>query len=238
MRSAMSKKKDTVVRSNEQLIPLTDIITSLDSVRAYRRRSSQNLDEKFKRIGGMGFPDLRRLWPGIEGDVKTIVDMPLNIPGVPRLIRLNYALRLLGRIFFILLVVVLAARLVRAWRPLLGEALGDNLPLLIVIVLGAVISMNGEVVADYVIRRRVVEYESLTEERYKKHVNRVKGATQTVIDRLAEDTKQSKKDPKDFPFHLFFDDYDNIEVIQEKVPRSMLIFKRKFKVYTAIVKNE
>lgn len=233
-----SKKKGTVVRSDEQLVPLTDLITSLDSVRAYRRRGSQNLEEKFKRVGGMGYSDLRRLWHGIEGDVKAIVDMPLNIPEVPRLIRLNYALRLVGRLFFIMLVILLAARLVRAWRSVLGEALGGNLPLLISVVIGAVVAMNGEVIIDYIIRRKVVDYETRTEDRYKKHVNKVRDAVQTVIDRLARESKQSRKDPSELPFHLFFDDYDNIEVISEKTPRSMLIFKRKFKVYTAIVKSD
>lgn len=231
----MPGKKGAVARSEEQIVPLTDLITSLDSLRGYRRRSSQNLDEKFRRIGGMGYPDLRKLWGDIEDDVKAIVDMPLKIPSVPGLIRLNYYLRLTSRIFFILLVIVLATRIVRAWRPLAGD-IGQNIWLLIAVVLGSVIAMNGEVMVDYMIRRKVIAYEKETEQRYSRNVLKLKRATQTVIDRLGKEIRQGRMDPKDFPFYVFYDDYDGIEVIGTKTPRSMLIFKKKYKVYTAVSK--
>jgi len=230
-----SKKKGAVARSDEQIVPLTDLITTLDSVRAYRRRSSQNLEEKFRRLGEMGYSDLRKLWWEIEDDVNTIVDMPLKIPRVPRLIRLNLYLRLTSRLFFILLVIVLATRIVRAWRPLVGD-FGQNIWLLIVVVLGSVFAMNGEVVVDYLIRRKVVQYEKETEQRYSKNVLKLKKATQTVIDRLVGEVGQGRKDPRDFPFYVFYDDYDRIEITASKTPRSMFIFKKKYKVFTAIPK--
>ncbi|MGQ9586784.1 MAG: hypothetical protein ACUVT7_00150 [Thermoplasmata archaeon] len=234
----MPAKKAPVVRKDEQITPLTDVITSLDSVRAYRRRSSQNLREKFERLGGMGYPELRKLWWAIEDDVGTIVDMPMDVPRVPAMIRLNFYLRLVGRIFFILLVIVLAARLVRAWRPYLGGLFGESVWVVIIVVIGSVGALNAEVVVDYLIRRKIVRYEAETEQKYAKQVASLKKATQTVIDQLAREVKRSNKDAKDFPFHLFFDDYDGIEVISTKTPRSMFVFKKRFKIYTAVVRTD
>ncbi len=234
----MPAKKAPVVRKEEQITPLTDVITSLDSVRAYRRRSSQNLREKFERLGGMGYPELRKLWWAIEDDVGTIVDMPMQVPRVPTMIRFNFVLRLVGRIFFILLVIVLASRLVRAWRPYLGGLFGENIWVVIIVVAGSVGALNAEVVIDYLIRRKIVRYEAETEKRYSKQVASLKKATQTVIDQLAKEVKRSNKDAKTFPFHLFFDDYDGIEVTATKTPRSMFVFKKRFKIYTAVVRTD
>lgn len=231
-----ARRKEPVVRRDDQIIPLTDVVTCLDSVRAYRRRSSLGLDEKFQRLGSMGYPDLGKLWWQIEDDVKKIVEMPLKIRGVAGMIRLNFALKLAGRLFFILLVIVIAARFVRAWRSVLWDVFGNNLWFLILVVVGSIGAMNGEVITDYLIRRRVVRYERETEAKYAGQVASLKKAAQTVIDRLAREVKHAGKDPASFPFHLFFDDYDGIEVVGAKIPRSLLVFKRKFKIYSAIVK--
>jgi hypothetical protein len=89
---------------------------------------------------------------------------------------------------------------------------------------------------DFLIRRRIVRYEMATEDQYSKHVARLKIATQKVITVLEREIKRLKKNPNDFPIMLFFPDYDKITVIRTRTPRSMGIFKKKFKVYTAIVK--
>lgn len=232
------KRKAVVVRREEQITPLTDVISSLDSMRAYRRRAGQNLEAKFERLGGMGYPELRKMWWDIEDDVKRIVEMPLEIPRIPLLIRLNLYLRLVGRIFFILLVVVMASRLVPAWRPYLGPVLGDKLWFLIFVVVGGVAALNGEMVIDYIIRRRIVRYEKETERKYAKNVTSLKNATQKVINQLRREVKAGQRDPSDFTFKLFYTDYDGIEVTSSKVPRSMVLFKRKFQVHTARVTIE
>lgn len=231
-----AKKKGVVSRRDDQIIPLTDVITSLDGVRAYRRRNSQGLDEKFQRLGSMGYSELGKIWWQVEDDVKRIVDMPMQIPRVAAMIRLNYALRLVGRIFMILLVIGFAARSIRAWRSSLGELLGHNMWFLIIVIVGSIVGINGEIVTDFLIRRKVIEYERASEEKYKENVEAVKKATQTVMNRLAREIKVSQKDRGDFPFHLFFDDYDGIEVVSVKTPKSMFVFKRSYKVFTAVVK--
>jgi len=184
----------------------------------------------------MGYSDLGKLWWNVEDDVKRIVDMPLQIPSVPSMIRLHFGLRLAGRIFLILLVIGIAARFVRAWRSSLGELLGHNMWYLIFVVVGSIVGINGEIIVDFMIRRKVIKYERASEEKYKENVEALKKATQTVIDRLAREIEHGQKKREDFPFHLFFDDYDDIEIVATKTPKSMFVFKRSYKVYTAIVK--
>jgi len=231
-----AKKKEFVGRSDEQILPLTDVISSLDSIRAYRRRSSRDIDEKFRKLGGMGYPEARKIWNQVEDDIDRIVDMPMQIPAVPSMIRLTYMLRLMGRMFLILLVVVIAARFVKAWQSSLGELLGDNMWFLIFVVVGSLVGINGEMVVDFMIRRKIIKYEKSSEEKYRKNVDAVKKATQGLIDRLAKELERSQKDRADFSFQLFFDDYDGIEVVSSKTPRSLFVFKRDFKVFKAVVK--
>lgn len=233
---AMPAKKAPVARREEQIKPLTEVITSLDSMRAYRRRSGQNLEEMFSRLGGMGYPELRKIWWDIDEDVRDIMEMPLKVPRVPLLIHLNLYLKIIGRVFLIVLVLILAGRLVRIWEPVLGELFGDRLWLLILVAVGGLVAINGEVVVDYIIRRRIVRYEEESKQEYAEHVENLKQAAQKVISQLVREVRHARKDPGEYPFFLFFDDYEGIEVTKVKTPRSMGIFKRKFSVFTAIPK--
>lgn len=233
-----AQRKAPIQRRDEQILPLTDVISSLDSLRAYRRRSSIGLDEKFRRLKGMGYSELGRLWGDIKDAVEEIVEMPLRIPGVPRLIRLHAYLRLAAVLFMILFVIVFAALFVRAWRTTLGDLLGDQLWLFLLVVIGTVVTFNGAAVVDYRIRRRIIRYEEETQARYAASVAQLKRGAQAAISQLVREVGQADKDPGQFPFELFFTDYEGVEVVETKTPRVLLLFKKKFQVYTAIPKVE
>jgi hypothetical protein len=88
---------------------------------------------------------------------------------------------------------------------------------------------------DYRIRRKVVQFEKETIDRYEKNVQKIARACQRLIDLLRDEIRRTRKDPYDFPIRLFYDDYDGIQIIDSFNPRIMLFFKQKFKVYVAIV---
>lgn len=217
----------------EQLNRLTDLITCLDSIRGYRRRSSVNLDKKFEALKGRAAGQANKIWKEVQPDVDRIVDMPAQIPRVPAMIRMNHYLRIASRIFLILFAIILGAFFVSAYRPYLGFF--REVWFFAFVIFGLVITTYGAIALDYRIRRKVVKFENETIEKYKKNVEKVAKACQRLIDILRDEIRRGRKDPYNFPVKLFYDDYDGIKVIDSFYPRALLFFKQKFKVYIAIV---
>jgi|GEM_PF-5457406 Holliday junction resolvase RusA-like endonuclease len=217
----------------EQLNRLTDLITCMDSIRGYRRRSSVALGDKFGALKGRAASQANKIWKEVKPDVDRIVDMPLQIPGIPTMIRMNHYLRISSRIFLIFFAIIVGAFFVPAYRPYLG--LFRELWFFSFVILGLVITTYGAIALDYRIRRKVVQFEKETIDRYEKNVQKIARACQRLIDLLRDEIRRTRKDPYDFPIRLFYDDYDGIQIIDSFNPRIMLFFKQKFKVYVAIV---
>ncbi|MEM4262544.1 MAG: hypothetical protein QXY98_02260 [Thermoplasmata archaeon] len=219
----------------EQLNRLTDLITCLDSIRGYRRRSSVGLDKKFEALKGRSASQATKIWKEVQPDIDRIVNMPTEIPGVPTMIRMNHYLRIASRIFLILFAIILGAFFVSAYRPYLGFF--REVWFFAFVILGLVITTYGAIALDYRIRRKVVKFENETMDKYEKNVEKVARACQRMIDILRDEIRRSRRDPYDFPVKLFYDDYDGIKVTDSFYPRSLLFFRQKFKVYIAIVSS-
>lgn len=217
----------------EQLNRLTDLITCLDSIRGYRRRSSINLDEKFDALRGRAAEQAIKIWKGVKPDVERIVDMPARIPGVPAMIRANHYLKIASRVFLILFAIIIGAFFVPAYRPYLGFF--RELWFFAFVIFGLLLTTYGAIALDYRIRRKVIKFENETIAEYEKNVQKVAKACQRLIDILSDEIRRARKDPYDFPIKLFYDDYNGIKVIDSFYPRTMLFFKQKFKVYLATV---
>jgi len=61
---------------------------------------------------------------------------------------------------------------------------------------------------------------------------KLKAVTQKAIKKLAENTERYGEDPTNHKLTLYFNDYENIEIIKKK--SSGRVFKRKYYKYTAI----
>jgi hypothetical protein len=184
------------------------------------------IKEAFKRTA---FKDLGQEWKKIRHDVEKIVYLPLTIQGVPTLIRLAIILKLLTPISLIFIVLAIAPRLIRFQLIPIPSIFGGEAFVFFSIL--SIIVMNGFVITDFIIRRRITKYEEKHKKKFSKGRERIKEVTQQLILKLVEKLKRRGGDPADYKMIFFFTDYKGIKIIKESRGR---IFKKKYPVYTVI----
>jgi hypothetical protein len=210
----------------EKLDILCQLISNLDGIRAFRRIEPELIKEDFQNLGSGEFI---QMWKKIRYDVEKIAYMPMEIKGLPKLIRAVAFLRLLTPMLLILMIVVLVYQLlyIRIF-PQFRAILGSWAAAVTSVTLSsfAIITL---VTIDYTIRRRVIKYEEKHIEKFSEGRERIKNVIQKLIAELREELKRSNEDPNKYKMILFYK-YDGLKVIKESRGRIL----RKYPLYEVV----
>lgn len=217
---------------------LARCIVLLDDIRAYRRKDVEQIDAQFEALKKSRFKDHYETWVKVRPSADKIVDMPLKVPGAKRLIRTIGWMKVVNKIFLIFLVLFAAFQIVPIWRRTLGYDFlsGTGLAITIVFVVLVVISLNVVTFLDYRVRKKIIRYEEETMDEYAPARDKMKEAVSKMMKSLAREVARSKKNPDYYGLVLYFDDYDNIEVVNKWRPKSMGVFKKSYNHYQVIPK--
>ena len=220
------------ITEKEKIESLCDLIITLDSVRAFRRPNPEVIKAGFQKIGGKEFTEL---WKEIKHDVEKIAYTPLNIEGLPSLMRIVAILKMLVPIASSLMILTLATRL-RPFEKLLVPpfTMFKNPLALVLTTTFSLATMIALMATDYTIRRRVIKYEESHVDKFSKGRERIKKVVEELVKKLAKELKRNEEDPHKYKMVLFFE-YKGLKVIKEKRGR---IFKRKYPLYEAICSIE
>ncbi len=217
---------------------LARCVVLMDDLRAYRRKDLDIVEKQFEPLKKSRFKDIYDMWTKAMPSAQKIVDMPLKIPGVDKMIRTINWLRVANKVFLIFLVLFVAFQIVPIWRRTFGlEFLsGTGLILTIFFVLLVVITLNLVTFLDYRIRKKVIAFEDATMDEYAPARERMKESVNRMMKVLAREVGRTKKDPDYYGLVLYFDDYDNIEVVDKWRPRSMGFFKKSYNHFQVVPK--
>ncbi|MGB9675995.1 MAG: hypothetical protein ACPL0C_02250 [Candidatus Bathyarchaeales archaeon] len=216
----------------EELNNLCDLIITLDSVRAFRRPNPEVIKAGFQKTGSKEFTEM---WKEIRHDVEKIAYTPLNIEGLPSLMRVVAILKMLVPIASFLMILTLATRL-RPFEKLLVPPFTifkDPLALVLTTTF-SLATMIALMATDYTIRRRVIKYEESHMDKFSKGRERIKKVIEKLVEKLAKELKRNKEDPNKYKMMLFYK-YRGLKVVKEKRGR---IFKRKYPLYEVICSIE
>jgi hypothetical protein len=212
----------------EELNNLCDLIITLDSVRAFRRPDPELIKAGFQKTGSKEFTEM---WKEIKHDVEKIAYTPINIKGLPTLMRLVAILKILVPIASFLMILTLATRLGPFEKLLIPPFTIFKEPLAFVLTTTFSLATTISLMAtDYTIRRRVIRYEESHIDKFGKGRERIKKVIEKLVEKLAKELKRNKEDPQKYKMILFYK-YKGLKVVKEKRGR---IFKRKYPLYEAI----
>ncbi len=217
---------------------LARCIVLLDDIRAYRRKDVEQIEAQFSALKKSRFSEHYDMWVKARPYAEKIVDMPAMVPGVKGLIRAISWLKLLNKVFLILAVLFISFQIVPIWRSSLGADFvnGIGLYLLIGVVLVVVVALNVVSLLDYRTRKKIIAYEDETMGKYAPARQKMKEGVDRMMRSLARESKRAGKDPNYYALVLYFDDYDNIEVVDKWKPKSLGIFKKSYNHYHVIPK--
>jgi len=197
---AMPKSKQEALVSE-----LIKIIHWLDGYRAYRCVEPSMIEKSFTKFP-MGY--LRNSWREIREDVYKIATFPTSFPEIGKMYTLATVAKLFLGVLFLLFMFTTIAR-TRGAKSAFGINL-NNLSLAIAIALCAVIGLYylSNILTYKRIDRCYKEHEHILGKRRE----RLKSATQSLIDKLAYYMKKFGYDPENYRFKLFNTDYKGISV--------------------------
>jgi hypothetical protein len=231
----MPKKKH---KELDPVSQLAQCIALLDDTRAYRRKNVERIDEAFAALKKTRFKEHYDMWVKARPAAEKIVDMPMKIPGVQGMISSLAWIKVANRVGLIVLIVFLAIQIVPVWRRMLGpHPFGGNAFLYTVIVaLIVVIAMNYASVVDYRIRKKVIKYEAETKDLYAPEREKMKDCVGKMMKSLAKEANRSGTNPEYYKLVLYFDDYDNIKVVNQWRPKVMFVFKKSYSHFEVLPK--
>jgi hypothetical protein len=218
---------------------LARCIVLLDDIRAYRRKEVEQIETQFAALKKSRFSEFYDMWVKTRQYAEDIVDMPSMIPGVKGLIRKISWLKLINKILMIMVVLLISFQIVPIWRSSLGADFlnGVGLYLLIGTVLAIVAILNIVSLLDYRTRKKIIAYEEETMDKYAPAREKMKDGISKMMKSLAREAKRSGKDANYFGLVLYYDDYENIEVINKWRPKSLGIFKKSYNHYHVVPKS-
>ncbi len=198
----------------------------------------EQIEDQFAPLKKSRYKDVYDMWVKARPSAEKIIDMPARIPRVPSLIRAIGWLKVANRVFMIILILLIAFQIVPVWRRTLGHEFlsGPGLIMLLSFILLVVISLNISSVLDYRVRKRIIAYEDSTMDEYASARDKMKEGVNKMMRSLAREVSRTKTDPNYYGLVLYFDDYDNIEVVDKWRPRSLGIFKKTYNHYQVVPK--
>ena len=228
-------------RKREEDDPATTLarcIVLLDDIRAYRRKDIEQIEEQFSALKKSRFKEFYDMWVKARPSAEAIVDMPAKVPGVKRLISAISWMKVVNKLLLTAVVLFIALQIVPIWRRTLGYDFlsGTGLLVLIALILLTVVSLNVVTVIDYRIRKRIIAYEDSTTDQYAPAREKMRECVNKMMKSLAREAARSSKDENYYGLVLYFDDYSNIEVVDQWKPKSMGIFKKSYNHYQVVPK--
>ncbi|MEM3054617.1 MAG: hypothetical protein QXM52_02785 [Candidatus Bathyarchaeia archaeon] len=212
----------------EEINNLCDLIITLDSVRAFRRPNPEVIKAGFQKTGSKEFTEM---WKEIRHDIEKIAYTPLNIKGLPTLMRIVAILKLLVPIASFLMILTFATHLRPFEKLLVPPFTIFKHPLSFVLTTTiSLTSMITLMATDYTIRRRVIKYEESHMDKFSKGRERIEKVIEKLVEKLAKELKRNKEDPNKYKMMLFYK-YRGLKVIKERRGR---ILKRKYPLYEVI----
>lgn len=217
---------------------LARCIVLLDDIRAYRRKDIDQIDAQFEVLKKSRFKDHYDTWVKVRPAAEKIVDMPMKVPGAKRLIKTIGWMKVVNKIFLIFLVLFAAFQIVPIWRRTLGQDFlsGTGLMITIAFVVLVVVSLNIVTFLDYRIRKKIIKFEDETMDEYAPAREKMKEAVSKMMKSLAREVARGKKSPDYYGLVLYFDDYENIEVVDKWRPKSMGVFKKSYNHFQVVPK--
>lgn len=217
---------------------LARCIVLLDDVRAYRRKDPEQIEQQFAPLKKTRFKEHYDMWVKARPAAEKIADMPTKIPGAKETIRLLAWLKVVNRVFFIGLIFFLAIQLVPVWKRAFGHDFlsGTGLWLAGAFVVLVLATMNITTFMDYRLRKRIVAYEDATMDEYASAREKMKDCVSKMMKSLAREVAKGKQNPDYYGLVLYFDDYDNIEIIGKWKPKSMIFFKKSYNHFQVVPK--
>lgn len=191
---------------HDKLHTLCRLISNLDSVRAFKRIKPKTIETSFKELGSK---ELLQEWKKIRSDVQTLIYLPLKARGVSTLMRWIVILKIAYPFCVIFLATSLYAQLTFLT------------PIIIVLTIAV---FTGHVILDFMIRRRIVKYETKYGEKFHKEKERVKTLIEKIIMRLLKELERCRKDPIKYKIKLFHVDYKRVKVIDKARARKYLVY--------------
>jgi hypothetical protein len=225
-------------KEEDPLTTLARCIVLMDDARAYRRKDVEEIEKVFSRLKRSRFKEHYDQWVKVRPSVERILDMPVKVKGVKEMIRNLAWLKVVNRIFLIVLVVFAAVLIVPAWRNVLGDRpFGGNAMLYTGIAVALVVlSLNLATFMDYRIRKRIVAYEEATMDEYAPSRDKLKDFVDKMLRTLAREAERAKVDPNSWGMVLYFDDYGHIKVVKQWRPKSVGLWKKSYHHYQVIPK--
>lgn len=225
--------------SEDPVVNLARGIAYCDDLRAYRRKDLDQIDETFEALKKTRFREYNEMWTRARPAADKIVNMPLKVGGVKRMIGALSWIRVAGRVGLIVVVLMVAMQFVPAWRRALGSDPfgGNGLLYTIITVLFAVALLNLGSIMDYLIRKRIIAYEDSTMDEYAPYRDRMKDCVDKMMRSLAREIERGTETPDSLSMVLYFDDYQNIKVINHWRPKSMWVFKKSYNHYQIVPKS-
>jgi hypothetical protein len=217
---------------------LARCIVLLDDIRAYRRKDVEQIDAQFDALKKSRFKDHYDTWVKVRPAAEKIIDMPMKVPGAKKLIKVIGWMKVVNKVFLIFLVLFAAFQIVPIWRRTLGPDFlsGAGLTVVIAFVVLVVISLNVVTFLDYRIRKKIIKFEDETMDEYSPAREKMKEAVSKMMKSLAREVARSKKSPDYYGLVLYFDDYENIEVVDKWRPKSMGVFKKSYNHFQVVPK--
>jgi len=177
-------------------------------------------------------------WVKVRPSVEKIVDMPMKVPGVKKMITNLGWLKVVNRVLLIVLVVFASMLIVPAWRRALGEnPFGGHSMLYLGIAVALVMtSLNLATVMDYRIRRKIIAYEDATMDEYEPARTRLKETVDKMLRSLGREWEKQKGGPRGLSLVLYFDDYEHAKVINQWRPKALGLWKKPYHHYEVVPK--
>ena len=214
--SDKSKLKQVSDRSSA----FAKMITWLDGYAEFHIVDPARVERLLKSRGS---PDLDQTWKNIKDDVTTITDLPSTSDQVKKYSRMSSYARLASIVmvlvsFVFIEVYFFHSGLKNVINPVL--ALGVIIGVLYVSLMVNVIAsrrMNSKITALY------QEHAS----QLSKNRNRLRQSAQSLIDRLQRDVASHNLDPSSYKFELFYEKYNNVDILGQKGSRYSAIVRVK-----------
>lgn len=225
-------------KEDDPLTALARCIVFLDDIRAYKRKDPERIEASFSILKKSRYKEFYDMWVKLRPSVEKIVDMPARAPGVKQMIRNLSWMKVVNRVLLMVLVVIVAVRIVPAWRNALGRDPfgGYWMEIALGAVLAVVFSLNLATYMDYRIRKRIIRYEEETAAEYAPHREKLKDAINKMMRTLGREIERTKSSPGAWSLILFFNDYDHMVVEKQWRPRSVGLWKKSYSLYQVVPK--
>lgn len=202
-----------VDNKKEGLYLLIDLITFLDGYRVAHCKDPAIIDKKISEEKMVGMSrNIKRIWKSVKRDLYKVANLPMSLPNVARLVKIQSVFRMIETI---MLVLTFSLGLVSflAHAPIFLQGI---LPMALIALL---ISFSSAFLLEKILGRKIaVEIDNFYKAhpgKFEKVFKRLKIIVQGLIDDLNVYVVKHKKNPEKIKLGLYNVDYSGIKIVNE-----------------------